>query len=289
MLTVDVLRRITCQIIHEIEAGACEYRMPWHRWGENPGSPINLASGKSYRGINTLLLWAAAGQAGYSSGRWGTFRQWAACDAFVRKGEKATSILFWRRSTDNDSSGDERDERGRGSRILSRIYSVFNADQVEGAERLEPTPSLSVSDRNRNAESFIRATGADIRWGGDRACYVPGVDQIWLPKFEQFRDAESYYSVAAHECVHWAGARHRLARDLSGRFGDEAYAIEELIAELGSAFIAAHLGFGIQPRPDHAAYIASWLQVLRGHPLALLTVSSQAQEAADFLIVGSKG
>ena len=290
MRTSDLFEQVTRQIVTAIEAGAGDFTMPWYRWGENLAMPVNEASGRAYRGINTLLLWAAAECAGFSSGRWATYRQWAAAGAQVRKGEKATPIIFWKTASNNDSSGEERDyERKPGPRFIARVYSVFNADQVEGAEEARQGPELSQSDRISAAEDFICATGANIRHGGDRACYVANIDQIWLPKFEQFRDAVSYYSVLAHECVHWTGAKHRLDRDLTGRFGGDSYAMEELVAELGSAFVAAHLGISIEPRRDHAAYIASWLRVLRGDARAILIASTKAQQAADFLIACSAG
>ena len=280
-----LFEQVTRQIVAAIEVGAGDFTMPWHRWGENLAMPLNEASGRPYRGINTLLLWAAAERAAFSSGRWATYRQWAATGAQVRKGEKATPIIFWKTASNDDSSGEEgTDERKVSRRFIARVYSVFNADQVEGAKEARRRPKLTQSERISAAEEFICATGANIRHDGDRACYVPSIDQIWLPRFEQFRDAGAYYSTAAHECVHWTGAEHRLKRDLSGRFGDDAYAMEEMVAELGAAFIAAHLGLTVEPRPDHAAYISAWLRVLRGDPRAILTACAKAQEAVDYII-----
>jgi antirestriction protein ArdC len=288
MRTNDLFERVTRQICAAIEAGANDFSMPWHRWGDATGSPINAISSRPYRGVNTILLWAAAELSGFSSGRWATYRQWAGAGAQVRKGEKATAVLFWKTAANDDHDTSEtEDDRNSGARFIARVYSVFNADQVEGAHETQRSPVLTEADRISTAESFICATGANIRHGGDRACYVPSVDQIWLPKFEQFRDAASYYSTLAHECVHWTGAERRLNRDLSGRFGGDAYAMEELVAELGSAFVAAHIGLSIEPRGDHAAYISSWLRVLRGDSRAILTAAGRAQEAADFLIACS--
>lgn len=281
MRSSDLFERITRQIAEAIEAGAGEFRMPWHRWGEALTTPINAASDRPYRGINILVLWASAEASGYSTGRWATYRQWAAAGAQVRKGEKGTPVVFWKPSVDVGDQANEVGDTAR-PRFVARLYAVFNADQVDGA----PAPnrnSIGESDRVHAAERFFEATRADVRHGGDRACYVSSLDQIWLPKFEQFRDAPSYYSTLAHETIHWSGAKHRLDRDLSGRFGTQAYAMEELVAELGSAFIAAHLGLSVEPRPDHAAYIRSWLQVLRTDPRAILTAAAKAQEASDFV------
>jgi antirestriction protein ArdC len=288
MRTSDLFESVTRHIATAIESGAGTFIMPWHRWGENLAMPLNAASGRAYRGINTLLLWAAAEAGGYSSGRWATYRQWAAAGAQVRKGEKASPVLFCKTASNNDSPEEEgEDNRRLGPRFIARVYSLFNADQVEGAEAPQPKSTLTPSERVAAAEDFVCATGANIRHGGDRACYVSNIDQIWMPRFEQFRDAASYYSVLAHECVHWTGAKHRLDRDLAGRFGGDAYAMEELVAELGSAFVAAHLGLTVEPRADHAAYIASWLRVLRGDARAILTASAKAQQAVDYLIACS--
>ncbi len=279
----ELFERITRQIIDAIEAGAGEFTMPWHRWGESLGQPLNAVSGRSYRGINTVLLWAAAEGSGYSSGRWATYRQWSEAGAQVRKGEKSTPILFWKNAANDGPGDDEADGRTR-ARFVARLYQVFNAAQVDGAKAEVINPAVPPAQRIAAAEDFICGTGANIRHGGDRACYVPGIDQIWLPRFAQFLDPQSYYSVLAHETVHWSGAKHRLDRDLEGRFGTESYAMEELVAELGSAFIAAHLGVAVEPRRDHAAYVATWLQVLERDTRAILTASAKAQEAADYLV-----
>lgn len=289
MRTSELFERITDRIVEAIEAGAEGFEMPWRRWGEATAQPINAFSRRPYRGINTLWLWATAELAGFSSGQWATYRQWEGAGATVQKGAKGCPILFWK-TTANQPHGDEREDgddtapaSGR-ARFLARVYYVFNAEQVTGATSGRTKPVLSPAERVAAAEDFIAATGAQIRHGGDRACYVAKIDQIWLPHFEQFRNAESYYSVVAHEAVHWTGAKHRLNRDLSGRFGTDCYAMEELVAELGAAFVAAHLGLSVEPRPDHAAYIASWLRVLRGDSRAILTASAKAQEAVDYLI-----
>jgi antirestriction protein ArdC len=286
MRTNDLFERITRQIVTAIEAGAGEFIMPWHRWGESLGSPINALSGRSYRGINTLLLWVAAELDGYSSGRWATYRQWAAAGAQVRKGEKATSIIFWKTAANDcrdESSGEA--EQSPGPKFVARVYHVFNAGQVDDAESAAAiVPSLSDAERIAAADAFFRASGVRVEHGGDRAFYMPSQDKIQMPRFEQFRDPISYYSVLGHEHIHSTGAEHRLNRDLQNRFGSDAYAIEELIAELGSAFLAAHLGISIEPRSDHAAYLSSWLRVLRCDSRAILTASAKAQEAVDFLI-----
>jgi antirestriction protein ArdC len=282
MRTKELFEQITRNITAAIEAGAGEYRMPWHRWGESLSSPTNFATRKPYRGINILILWAAAEARGYSSGQWATYRQWAAMGAQVRKGERATTIVLWKRNVGSGSQEQEGEEQSYVPRVLARAYSVFNVDQVDGAAVIRERPLLA--DRLVEADEFFTAIGATVRHGGDKACYVPAADEIWMPRFEQFSESGSYYSVFAHEHVHWTGAAKRLNRNLSDRFGTDAYAIEELIAELGAAFLAGHLELSVEPRPDHAAYIQAWLRVLRGDPRAIITASAKAQQAADYLV-----
>jgi antirestriction protein ArdC len=281
--TSDLYERITRHIVNAIEAGADDFVMPWQNWGASTGSPVNAISGRSYRGINTLLLWAAAELDGHSSGRWATYRQWSSAGAQVRKGEKATAILFWKSAANDGRGRHDEDERTTGPRFIARSFFVFNASQVDGADQSLPTAMLTKDERVGAAETFFNAAGANLEHGGDRAFYRPNQDKICMPKFEQFKDPPSYYSVLGHEHVHWTGAKRRLDRDLEGRFGTDSYAMEELVAELGSAFLAARLGISVEPRPDHASYIASWLRVLRNDARAVLTASSKAQEAVDYL------
>lgn len=285
MQTNQIYERVTQQIIDAIEAGAGagSYRMPWHNWGQSASCPTNITTGRAYRGINILLLWAAAEAQGHLSGRWATYRQWTAAGAQVRKGAKATPIIFWKTAIGAPSCADDDGDTGaRPGRLIARTYFVFNGDQVEGAEP-QLQHLMTETEIVTAAAQFIGRTGAQIRHGGDRAYYAPSIDQIWLPQQAQFRDLESYYAVLAHELVHWTGAKHRLDRPLDSRFGDAAYAFEELIAELGAAFLAAHLGLSLETRPDHAVYIASWLKVLKSDPKAILTAASKAQQAADYL------
>lgn len=286
MRTADIYARVTQQIIAAIEAGTATgtYRMPWHNWGEQSARPINATTGRAYRGINVLLLWAAAEAAAYSSGRWATYRQWTETGAQVRKGEKATFVILWKTSTATELQADNDDaETGTApGRFISRAFHVFNEDQVDGAPS-RPAQVQSDDQAQAAAAQFICNTGVQIRHGGDQACYVPNIDQVWLPQPTQFRDSESYYAVLAHECIHWTGAKHRLDRGFSERFGDEAYAAEELVAELGAAFLAADLHLRPEPRSDHARYIASWLKVLKNDPRAILTAAAKAQQAVDYL------
>jgi antirestriction protein ArdC len=281
----DVYARVTTQIIEAIENGAGTWRMPWHTSGRFAFSPINVSSRKPYRGINTVCLWAAAQAKGYEAGEWATYQQWQERGAQVRKGERATTVAFWKFANSagetDDSAGDETPRSGR--LLFTRGYSVFNAAQVDGYTPA-PDPERPMPERIAHAEAFFRAAGADLRHGGNQAFYSPAGDYVQMPPFAAFRDAVAYYSTLAHECTHWTASAARCNRELGKRFGDSAYAAEELIAELGAAFTCAHLGLSTEARPDHAQYIQSWLRVLKADKRAIFTAASKAQQAADWLI-----
>ena len=282
----DVYQRVTDQIIEALERGAGEWRMPWHKGKADTFAPRNAVTRKPYRGINVPSLWATAQRRGYGSGLWATYPQWQQLGAHVRKGEKSALVVFWKF---NDKPGDEaQDEREpaesteHNRRILARAYYVFNAEQVDGY--LPPVAEpLSEAERIANAEEFFSKLDAVVRHGGSRAFYSPSGDYIQLPPFESFKAADGYYATRAHESIHWTGAPHRLNRDLKSRFDEAAYAAEELVAELGAAFLCADFGISNEPRPDHAAYLAHWLEILRADKRALFTAASKAQAAADWL------
>jgi antirestriction protein ArdC len=277
----DIHSKITNQIIKAIEAGAGNWKMPWHTDGNDTLRPVNAISGKPYRGVNVLALWCVASDHGYGSDKWATFKQWQESGAAVRKGEKASSIVFWK-FTDADHEADTtNDENATHRRVFERGYSVFNAEQVEGYQA-PPIPARPEIQRIKEAEQFFNGLGADIRSGGNRAFYRPTTDHIQMPNFESFRDAVAYYATLSHEVTHWTGAKERLDRDLSKRFGSEAYAGEELVAELGAAFLCADLGLANEPRPDHAAYVANWLKALRSDTRAIFTAAAKAQQAVDY-------
>lgn len=281
-MRTDLYQTITQQIIAGIEAdaSAATYQLPWHCNG-GTSVPLNAISGRRYRGINTLLLWAAAGKAGYSTGEWATYRQWVAAGAQVRKGERATVVLLWKSFAGQDDA-DPRDESCAQRRMLARAFYVFNVAQVDGYST--PQRELPDAARSEPADAFFAAQPATVWHGSDSAFFDPTSDTVSLPSFTAFVSAEAYYSVFAHELTHWTGTKARLDRDLSGRFGSEAYAMEELVAELGAAFALGHLGLAAAPRDDHACYIASWLSVLRGDSRAIVTAAGRAQTAADYLI-----
>jgi antirestriction protein ArdC len=280
----DVYRKVTDQIINAIEQGVGNWRMPWHTSGRFAFSPINVTSKKPYRGINTVCLWAAAQAKGYESGEWGTYQQWQERGAQVRKGEKSALVVFWKFANGSSESQDTSETTASSSRLLfTRGYSVFNATQVDGY-----TPKVDTErpmlERIEQADAFFRAIGSDLRHGGNQAFYSPSGDYVQIPPFQAFRENVSYYSVLAHEHTHWTANADRCNRELGKRFGDNAYAAEELIAELGAAFTCAHLGLTTEPREDHARYIQSWLKVLRADKRAIFTAASKAQQAADWMM-----
>jgi antirestriction protein ArdC len=243
-------------------------------------------NGVPYQGINVLMLWGAAMEKGYSAPIWLTFKQALALGGSVRKGEHASLVVFastFTRTGANEATGEE---SGRDIPFL-KGYTVFNAEQIDElpAQYLAPATScLDPVQRVEHAEQFFVATGATVRHGGDRAYYRISTDEVQLPHFETFRDAESYYATLAHELTHWTRHPSRLNREFGRKwFGDEGYAMEELVAELGAALVCADLDLTPEPRPDHAAYIANWLTVLKNDKRAIFTAASFAQRAADFL------
>lgn len=281
----DIYEQITNQIIEAMEKGASVGRLPWQNVDLSGCNlmPVNAASKKPYRGVNVISLWVTAIEKGYTSGLWGTYKQWQDLDCQVRRGEKSAQVVFWKfldaEGKETEDEGEETDER-RPRAVMARGYSVFNASQVEGFLQTEQAPE---SGRIENAERFFSNLQADIRHGGNRAFYSPNFDYIQMPTFGQFDDPQSYYAVLSHEATHWTGAKERLNRELAKRFGDEAYAAEELIAELGAAFLCSELSLSNEPRKDHADYIASWLKVLKNDKRAIFTAASKAQKAVDWM------
>jgi antirestriction protein ArdC len=280
----DVYQRVTSQIVNAIEQGVGNWRMPWHTSGKFAFSPVNVISKKPYRGVNTLCLWAAAQARGYERGEWATYQQWQERGGEVRKGEKATLVVFWKfaNSTTEDQEGEERTVNS--SRLLfTRGYSVFNAAQVDGYEP-KPDADAPIEERIDHADEFFCRIPAKVAHLGNRAFYSPADDSITLPPFAAFLTPLDYYSTRAHETGHWTSHTSRCDRQLGKRFGDNAYAVEELVAELTAAFTLAQLGLSSEPRADHAQYIASWLKVLKADNRAIFAAASKAQQASDYLV-----
>jgi antirestriction protein ArdC len=276
----DLAADVAARLVAQITAGADGWRMPWHT-NPNVLDVRNAATGSPYRGANTITLAVVGLDAGYGSGWWATYRQWTDLGAQVRRGETAARVVKWVPARSNDS-GTNGNEEGPGSRLVPRVYPVFNASQIDGWTPPNQT-HRPPAERNAAADAWIGATGANIASGYDHAAYLPEADRIETPNVEQFVSVDAYYATVCHELSHWTGHRTRLARDLTGRFGDDAYAVEELVAELGAAIACAHLGIAPTPRNDHASYCAHWLRILRADPTVLFATAAKAQAAVDHL------
>ncbi|PZU47951.1 MAG: antirestriction protein ArdC [Sphingomonas sp.] len=276
---------VTASIIAELEAGRFPWVQPWGRAGAaGPGLPRNALTGRRYSGVNILMLWGAVIARGYPSQGWLTFKQALAAGGCVRKGERGTTVVYADRFTPDAEKARAR-ETGEDARVVPFLkrFTVFNLAQCEGLDGLAPEPApLPGREIVPAAERLIAATGADFRIGGDKAFYVPSADFIQVPPQPAFRDQINYYRTCFHELTHWTGHPSRLARDLSGRMGSHPYAREELVAEMGSAFVCA--GNSVIPTVRHADYLAAWLEVLREDNRAIFRAASQASKAADFLL-----
>jgi antirestriction protein ArdC len=231
------------------------------------------------------MLWASAMEQGFAAPIWMTFKQALELNANVRKGEKGSLVVYANaitRTEQNDAGEDVEREIP-----FLKGYTVFNVDQIEGLPDMyyaKVEPKLTPVERIARAEQFFAATKAVVNYGGTRAYYAAGPDRIQMPPIEMFRDAESFYSTLAHETVHWTKSETRLQRDFGRKtWGDEGYAREELVAELGSAFLCADLELTPETRDDHACYIASWLEVLKNDKGCIVQAASYAQRAVDYL------
>lgn len=281
----QIYRTVTDQIAAAIAAGAPKFEMPWHR--PALAIPANAATTRFYNGINVLSLWMAAQLRGYTTNYWATYRQWQNLGAQVHKGERASLVVFYKKIERQQE--DEAEDDKAANRLVARASYVFNSDQVDNWRTPDPLPSRPKALVLEHAEQFVRGIGAEIHVGSGDACYMPHADYIAMPRRELFTGSstssatEAYYATLFHELVHWTGHESRLNRDFSARFGDDAYAMEELVAELGAAFLCADNEVANLPRLDHAAYVASWLKVLGNDPRAILVAAGKASAAVRFL------
>ena len=277
-MDTDIHQTITNQIIEAMESARTRGR---RLWDSQPSLPLNLTTGKPYSGINVLMLWAAGLRNGYTSPYWLTYKQAADRGGQVRKGERSTLCVFykpWESENTNPATGETETTRG----AVLKSFRVFNVDQIDGIEAPAPEPRpafVAIED----AERILAASPAPIHMGGTQAFYRPATDTIHLPPREAFINPEAFYSTALHEICHSSGHKSRLNRDFSGRFGTEAYAFEELIAELGSAFLNADLGIIASTLQDHADYLVSWVKILKENKKAILTAAAQASKAHAFI------
>lgn len=278
---------ITGKIIGELEAGRLPWVQPWGTAAAKAplGLPKNAATSRSYSGINILILWGAVVQHGFPGQGWLTFRQALSLGGNVRKGERGTTVVYADRFTPEDEKrrAHEAGEEAHAIPFLKR-FTVFNTAQCEGLpddiEAAVPPPPPGLIEPK--VEALIKATGIDFRIGGNRAFYMPSLDYVQVPPPAAYFEPINWHRTALHELGHASGAAHRLNRNLSGSFGTKLYSVEEITAELISAFCCASLG--IVPTVRHADYIGSWLEVLREDNRAIVRAASQASKAADWLL-----
>lgn len=281
----DLYARITDKIIVQLEAGVRPWTQPWT--SSAPVSRPLRHNGEPYSGVNVLLLWSEAMARGFEASTWMTFRQALSMGAHVRKGETGSTVVY--ADTLVRADEDAGDDEVRRIPFL-KAYTVFNVEQIEGlGDRFAPAPAPVVNPDERLAgiEAWFGRLGVEVRHGGGSAFYMSASDHVQMPPFERFADAHGYYATLGHECVHWTGHPSRLARDFSRAV--EAYAREELVAELGAAFLCADLGLALEPREDHAAYLDHWLTVLRGDKRFIVSAAAHAQRAVAWLHRASTG
>jgi antirestriction protein ArdC len=286
-MKTDLYNKVTDQIVASLEQGVRPWMKPWS--AEHAAGRITRplrANGLAYQGINVLVLWGEAVVKGYSAPIWMTFRQALELNAHVRKGERGSTVVYASTVTRTGTDAETGEDTQETIPFL-KSYTVFNVEQIEGLPahfHALAEPRLDPVQRIERADSFFAATKADIRNGGNMAYYNIDRDFVQMPPFEAFRDAESYYAALAHECTHWTRHKSRLDRDMGRKkWGDAGYAMEELVAELGSAFLCADLDLTPEVREDHAAYIADWLEVLKNDKRAIFSAAAHAQKAADYL------
>jgi antirestriction protein ArdC len=291
----DVHQEITNRIVAAIEAGAGEFKLPWHR-AASTRSPINATTGRAYRGVNILSLWITTQALGYESHEWASFKQWQERGVNVRKGEKGTPIVFYK-NLHVESSDVDASEDAEGGRTIpfARASWVFNAAQVDGhVAEATALPERPLFERIASVDRVIESTGAEIEYGGSRACYNRLTDRISIPDERAFFGTptstaqEAFYASICHELSHWSGSELRLNREKGKRFADRAYAFEELVAETSAAFLCAELGISNEPRPDHAQYIAQYLTILKNDKKAIFAAAAAASAATDFILAFSR-
>ena len=271
-------KEITDRILSALDRGVIPWRKPWHDYGSG-AMPRNAISGRAYSGVNVPLLWIARDEAGYNTSRWLTYKQAEEAGGNVRKGEKGNLVVYV------GAMEKENDEGKKEKIAFLKSFTVFNLSQCDGLDHLDDTtpPAINPGERNVMAESFLVASGAHITHGEARAYFSTKQDRINLPLFESFTGSAEYYSTAFHELTHWTGHESRLNRTFGKRFGDASYSAEELVAELGSAFLCAEFGFDNETLDNSAAYIGHWRDVLKANDRLFAAAAAAASKATDYL------
>ena len=273
-------KEITDRIVARLKSGVVPWRQPWSGKGFGV-MPRNAVTSRAYSGANVILLWSRAQESGFQAPLWLTFKQALELGGNVRKGEKGETVIYVSKVIRTDDATGER----RAIPFL-KAYTVFNVAQCDNlpARVVDPngaTQPANPNSRDAIADQFLASTGADIRHGEARAYYQPAGDFVNMPAFETFKSSSLYYGVTFHELGHWTGAKHRLAREFGKRFGDRAYAVEELVAELTSAFLCGEFGFdndGVD-----ADYIATWIKLLEQHEKVIVAAAAAASRAVEFM------
>lgn len=269
---------ITDRILSALDRGVIPWRKPWHSYGSG-AMPRNAISGRAYSGVNVPLLWMAKDESAFPTSRWLTYKQAQEAGGNVRKGEKGNLIIYV-------GSIEKETEQGEKARIaFLKSFTVFNLAQCDGLEALDDTtpPAINPGERDQLAEAFLNASGAHITHGEARAYFSNKQDRINLPLFEAFTGSAEYYSTAFHELTHWTGHESRLNRTFGKRFADHAYSAEELVAELGSAFLCAEFGYDNETLENSAAYIDHWRGVIKSNERVFVAAAAAASKAHEYL------
>lgn len=282
----DTYQRITDKIVEQLEVGVRPWIQEWRPVSASvPATPLR-STGHPYRGINTIMLWLARRTFGYTGNTWLTFRQAIALGGGVRKGQTGHLVVKYGTFAPKEQSTDGQD----GARQIPFLkgYSVFNVDQIDGLPaKFYPQPDSDQPSAPighiEAVDRFVDGTGAKISYQGTRACYRPATDDIRMPDRGRFTDEVFLYSTLLHEVAHWTAAPTRLNRDMTSRFGSASYAVEELVAEMASAFLCAELNIPHDPQGNTATYIADWLAVLRNDRKAIFAAAAKAQQITDYL------
>lgn len=280
----DIYGAVTAKILRGMKQAKGTYRMPWHTADMPLEVPTNALTDHPYRGVNIISLWVDGLQRGYTRGYWASYKQWQQLGAQVRYGERGSLIIFYKKL---DQTQIER-EGGEHPRYTGKASYVFNAAQVDNWTPPEPRRAAPV-EIDKTVAAFVDATGARVEHGHKMACYRPDLDTIEMPNPAWFFDSptrtasQGYHAVLFHELTHWTGPSHRCDREFGKRYGDKKYAFEELVAELGAAFLCAAFKIANEPREDHAAYLADWFELLGNDPRVIFTAANKAQEAIEYL------
>ncbi|TBE73871.1 DUF1738 domain-containing protein [Rhizobium leguminosarum] len=285
---VSPYKIITDRILAELEAGVAPWAKPWkvdakgNKVSVNSGFPMNFSTKKQYRGINVWLLLSAAAEHGFTCNAWATFKQVSEMGGTVKKGSKSERVFFMNKieKEPKGEAGEKLNDNGKVEVWVLKGYSVFNLDQCEGIE-IERGALNVASTLPQDAAELVDALQVDLRSGGDQAFFSPKGDFVGMPKVEQFETVDHYRATLWHEIGHWTGAESRLNREFGKRFGDKAYAAEELVAELSAAFLS--MEYGVEAQLRHADYIGSWIKLLTDHEQAFYKAAAEAQKVLDFI------